>query len=127
MHIRLIHRPYTFIQPDNISQSVIDSAVVVGLGVLLRVSSNKIITSSCASAGNLEQGQAVDVPLEAPEAAAKTLGEIEGEGITALQKLPWEFIITREARQEWADMDRKLRWVPSAPCTLHPVHCTIAL
>lgn len=47
--------------------------------------------------------------ISAIQASVQSPAEAEAAAIAALQSLPWEFIITRDARQEWAGMDRPLR------------------
>ena len=61
------------------------------------------------------QLQLNDVPLEA---MIEELALDEDGMIKELVGLPWEFIVNKQARQEWAGMDRTFRWA----ATTLPMH-----
>ena len=64
-------------------------------------------------AGAAEEMPVVEVGERAAIGASQTSVQspvdAEAAAISGLQSLPWEFIITRDARQEWAGLDRPQR------------------
>lgn len=56
--------------------------------------------------------------IRAIRVSEQSPAEEEAAAIAALASLPWEFIITRDARQEWAGMDCPLRSPPALLNTL---------
>ena len=68
---------------------------------------NAVASGDAEEMAAVEQEQQEDII--AFQSSVLSAADAEAKAIADLQSLHWEFIITRDARQEWAGMDRPLR------------------